>query len=75
MRKLEASPVAMCSQCQAHPGLVVIEANGVDGGRAILCARCVAKHVEEQRARRVTPMAGVPLGPPLRRSRPLAPRG
>jgi hypothetical protein len=74
MRKLESSPVTMCSQCGAHPGLVAIEANGVDGGRAILCGRCVAKHVEEQRARRVTPMAGIPLGPRPRRSRPLAPR-
>jgi hypothetical protein len=54
--------------------LVVVEANGVAGGRAVLCAWCVESHVEEQRARRVTPIGGVPLGPPPPRSRPLAPR-
>ena len=51
---------------------MLIEANGVAGGRAILCAWCVANHVAEQRARRVTPIGGVPL--PASHSRPLAPR-
>jgi hypothetical protein len=73
MRKPEPHPVATCTECRSHPGLVVVETNGV-AGKAVLCARCVANHVEEQRARRVTPMAGVPLVPLPYRSRPLMPR-
>jgi hypothetical protein len=71
-RKPQPAPVEVCTQCRQAPGLVVIEANGVAGGRAILCGWCVANHVAEQRARRVTPIGGVPL--PAAHSRPLAPR-
>jgi hypothetical protein len=73
MRNPRASSPQLCTQCREQPGLVVVEANGVTGGRAVLCGWCVASNVAEQRARRVTPIGGVPLAPSAR-SRPLAPR-
>jgi hypothetical protein len=52
----------ICSACRAAPALIAIEANGLAGGFT-LCGDCFGDRVAEQRARRVTPMGGVPLAP------------
>ncbi len=52
-----------CSICRAAPGLIIIEANGVGITRSILCSGCFSRRVREQRARRVTPVDGVPVPP------------
>jgi hypothetical protein len=58
-----------CSVCEARPGLVIVEVNGVAIRREILCSACFARSVREKRASRVTPVGGVPVGlvPVLRR--------
>ncbi len=53
-----------CSVCRTAPGLIIIEANGVGLTHSILCSACFSRRVREQRARRVTPVDGVPLTPP-----------
>jgi hypothetical protein len=52
-----------CSVCEARPGLVIVEVNGVAITREILCSACFARSVREKRASRVTPIGGVPIGP------------
>ena len=63
-----ANPLSgLCTVCRAAPALVSVEANGLPASGSTLCAGCFAGHVREQRARRVTPVGGVPLHiPPIR---------
>jgi hypothetical protein len=42
-----------------------MEANGIAKSGSMLCDGCLAARVREQRARRVTPMDGVPQVPLL----------
>lgn len=51
----------VCTVCRAAPALIVIEANGLPASMSTMCAGCFGRRVREQRARRVTPIAGVPL--------------
>lgn len=53
---------AICSSCRAAPALIAVETNGLSS-RCTLCSDCFAERIAEQRARRVTPMGGVPLMP------------
>jgi hypothetical protein len=54
---------AICSSCRAAPALIAVETNGFST-RCTLCSDCFATRIAEQRARRVTPIGGVPLAPP-----------
>ncbi len=51
----------LCSVCCAAPALIAVEANGLPQSRSTLCKSCFAVRLREQRARRVTPIGGVPF--------------
>jgi hypothetical protein len=54
--------------CRKATAIVAMEANGIAASSSLLCSGCLAKHVREQRARRVTPI-GLPAVPPVPTSR------
>lgn len=60
-------PTGICSVCHAAPSLISVEANGLASSASTICGGCFARHVGEQRARRVTPVGGFPAyRPPTR---------
>jgi hypothetical protein len=57
----------VCSVCRAAPSLIAVEANGLAASGSTICSGCFAQRVREQRARRVTPVDGLPAyTPPVR---------
>jgi len=54
----------LCSVCCVAPALIAVETNGLPQSRSTLCKACFAVRVREQRARRVTPIGGVPINIP-----------
>lgn len=52
--------VRRCSVCRAVPALVTVETNGLFASAAMLCGDCFSHRFRAQRARRVTPLSGVP---------------